>query len=45
LIGHVQWLDLVGLGDPLEARRKIRGLAHDAALLRLPGTNQVQDLE
>ena len=33
--------DRVGLGDPLQARRKIRRLANHAALLRLPRWDQV----
>ena len=35
--------DRVRLGDPLQARRKVRCLADDAALLRLPGSDQVAD--
>ena len=33
----------VRLGDPLQARREVRRLADDAALLRLPRSDQVAD--
>ena len=35
--------DHVRLGDPLQARREVRRLADDAALLRLPRSDQVAD--
>ena len=35
--------DHVRLGDRLQARREVRGLADDAALLRLPRSDQVAD--
>ena len=35
--------DRVRLGDPLQARREVRRLADDAALLRLPRSDQVAD--
>ena len=35
--------DRVRLGDPLQARREVRRLADDAALLRLTRSDQVAD--